>query len=313
MFSTAHNRLEEPSVASEIKGLALESEYVVCALCGEENAKIKFKIDVQDMKLVGIWLDGIRHKVRNTETIVACNSCSLVYVNPRLKLKRGMVAYSREQQEEYFESSRESRSRAYRDLIYQIPSWLGREAQTLLDIGCGDGVLLEAARQEGIDSVGTEISDSLICQVRKRLGAEAILSVGLADLPDSCYDVIMLINVLEHMPNPDEILTSAVRLLKPHGILLAHTPNIGGLPARIKRASWHQIEPLEHFYYFNSVTLKGLLRKAGLEPIDRFNLIVSQGIRGKAQYLLGKLGIYVDNGLGIVARRSQESTHGIDG
>ena len=83
-----------------------------------------------------------------------------------------------------------------------------------------------------------------------------------------------------------------------------HAPNIGGLPARLKGSKWHQLEPLEHYYYFTARTLQGLLRKAKLEVIGRFNLTVSAGWLGKLQNVLGGFGIYVDSGLGVVARRS---------
>jgi hypothetical protein len=56
-------------------------------------------------------------------------------------------------------------------------------------------------------------------------------------------------------------------------------------------------------YYFSAQTLGALLQKSGFAPIGRFHLAVSGKFKGIIQAGLGRLGIYADNGLGIVARR----------
>lgn len=288
-------------MASEMKKLNLPYEYTLCAVCGNDNTVIKFKIRLQDKKLSNLWLDSIRYQVNGQETIVICKACGLVYVNPRPILNPAIATYTAEQERCYFEQSYQLRLFAYQKLVHQFPEWLGRNVQTLLDIGCGDGVLLEVAQQAGIQSVGTEISHTLNHLVRDRLGENAIVSSDLNKLQES-YDVITLINVLEHARAPDKLLKAANRLLKPDGILVVHVPNFGGLPARLYGAKWRHIEPLEHLYYFTGQTLKKLMHQVDLEPISRFNLIISKGFRGKIQCALGKLGMYLDNGLGIVAR-----------
>jgi 2-polyprenyl-3-methyl-5-hydroxy-6-metoxy-1,4-benzoquinol methylase len=285
------------------KQLNLKREWVRCALCGRDDTKVKFKIRSRDSKLSSVWVNGIQHQIDDTEIIVICRACGLVYVNPRLASGPDIATYSIEQELAYFEGSRDVRLSAYRDLVRRLPHWLGRDVQTLLDVGCGDGVLVEVARQAGIESMGSEISDTLIRLVRERLGEEAIIPGDLAELPVAQYDVITLINVLEHLRNPGKMLETSNRLLKPGGITLVHVPNLGGLPAKLYGARWHQIEPLEHFYYFTAKTLRALMRKAELEPVGRFSLIVSKGLRGKAQCFLGGMGVYLDSGLGIVARR----------
>ncbi|MBC8076308.1 MAG: class I SAM-dependent methyltransferase, partial [Chloroflexales bacterium] len=127
---------------------------------------------------------------------------------------------------------------------------------------------------------------------------------ALDALPPAHYDALSLINVLEHVHQPAAMLQTAARLLRPGGVLLVHVPNFGGLPARLRGARWHQIEPLSHLYYFTYRTLAAMLRQQGLEPIARFSLVVAGGARGLAQRLLDRAGVYFDSGLGVVARRS---------
>ena len=295
-------------ISVENKKLNLKRENVSCALCGGDHTAVLFR--TRGTQLTGVWANGVRYELDSAESIVMCKTCGLVYVDPQPVLGPGLAAYSVEQQEAYFEGTRQIRLWAYRNLVHQIPGWLGRDPHTLLDIGCGDGVLVEVARQAGIYSVGTEIDDHIVRLVRERLGQDTVVTVDLAELPQAHYDVIALINVLEHVPNPKEMLKASAHLLKPDGIVLVHTLNFGGLPAKLGGAKWHQIEPLEHLYYFTGRTLRALMRKAGLEPLDRFSLIASKRLRGRLQYYLGKIGIYVDSGLGLVARHALKGEHG---
>jgi len=286
-------------MSTNIQSLNIKHEYVPCVLCGEDNVQIKHKIK----KTNRIWMDSVEHSVNGTETLVSCKTCGLVYVNPRLVRVSGLGTYSIEEEMAYFEGTRESRHRAFGEVISQLPLWLGRGPKSLLDIGCGDGTLLEIARSTGIESVGTEISESLVELVRTHLGEQAILSVNLEDLPESSFDVVTMINVIEHVDNPAEFLKTTARLLKIDGILLVHTINIGGLPARLSGARWYQIEPFSHFYYFTEQTLQQLMQRSGLEPFGRFSLVISKGLKRTVQQFLARNGIYLDNGLGIVARR----------
>lgn len=57
------------------------------------------------------------------------------------------------------------------------------------------------------------------------------------------------------------------------------------------------------FILFTVQTLTALLQKSGLEPIGRFHLAVSGKVKSSVQEGLGRMGLYLDNGLGIVARR----------
>ncbi len=282
--------------------LNLKREYVRCALCGEDDTTVKYKLNTQGIRFSRVWINGIKHQVQGPEFLVSCKTCGLVYVNPRLP-RPGIRTYSLEEEMAYFDGTRGARRAAFRDMLQQIPFWMGREARSLLDIGCGDGVLLEAARSKGIECIGTEISETLVRLVRARLGEHAILSGSLDDLRESGFDVVTLINVIEHVEDPSAVFKIAARLLKPDGVLLAHTPNLDGLPARLYGARWYHIEPFNHLYYFTHRTLAQMMQRNGLEPIGLFSLVISKGMKQAVQRLLTKGGICLDNGLGVVGRR----------
>jgi 2-polyprenyl-3-methyl-5-hydroxy-6-metoxy-1,4-benzoquinol methylase len=217
-----------------------------------------------------------------------------------------MQTYSEAQERRYFDGSRAARRRAFQDLVEQLGQWYVGLPRTLLDVGCGDGVLLSVAAAQGMRVFGTERSQELIRRLRERFGDDAIVSSDLATLPRAAYDVVTLINVLEHTREPLHMLAQCRRLLAPGGRLVVHVPNWGGLPSRLRGRRWHQVQPLDHFYYFGERTLAAALRRAGLEPVGRFSLIISHGPKARLHRLLAHLGIFLDSGLGVVAQGQSE-------
>jgi 2-polyprenyl-3-methyl-5-hydroxy-6-metoxy-1,4-benzoquinol methylase len=278
-------------------------ERVRCALCGADDARTRFTVAPGSGAHGDLWLGETRLRSASGETIVACRRCGLVYVNPRVAFAPGLAPYSTAAELAYFARTRAARARAYDRLLRTLPRWLGEPPRALLDVGCGDGLLLELARRRGVAAQGSELSDALARLVRGRLGGDAIVDTPLDELPAGRYDAVTLVNVLEHVHEPGAMLRTAARLLRPGGMLAVHVPNFGGLPARLRGASWHQIEPLSHLYYFTHRTLAALLRRHGLEPVARFSLVVSGGARGAAQRLLDRAGLYLDSGLGVAARK----------
>lgn len=111
----------------------------------------------------------------------------------------------------------------------------GHEGQRMLDIGSGYGANVIAARNAGIDARGLEIAPFEVAFARERLSVERPGDVpeevyfqgsGL-ELPfeSQTFDVVTLMNVIEHVPDSARLLSEAARLLKPGGVLYAVCPN----------------------------------------------------------------------------------------
>ena len=245
-------------------------EWVVCALCGEDDTSLLYEINLDTRQLSDLWLDGKKLRLNKTEKLVVCDHCGLAYMNPRVRLSEGVSLYTVEQELAYFEATRQKRTHAFERLVQQLPVWLGHTPTTMLDFGCGDALLVEVARKNDIFAVGAEISPDLIKSGNARLGDGAILDFRGKTSLDSSFDVITAINVIEHLPYPKAVLEMLARALNPGGILLVHVPNFGGWPARIAGKSWRQIEPLGHFYYFTEKTLKALFREVACELLAGF-------------------------------------------
>lgn len=105
--------------------------------------------------------------------------------------------------------------------------------QTYLDIGCGAGILSEALAREGAKVRGIDASIEMINAAKKHskindlsINYEAITSTELkSKYPDLEFDVVCCMEVIEHVPCPEDLIADCASLLKPQGKLFISTIN----------------------------------------------------------------------------------------
>src|SRR5262245_42946021 len=103
----------------------------------------------------------------------------------------------------------------------------GRSNLKICDIGCGTGGNL-VALMDRHDVLGIEKSDQGVEMARRRLG-DRVQSGYLPDglkLPESEFDVVLMTDVLEHIENDELSAETAIRLLRPGGLVIATVPAI---------------------------------------------------------------------------------------
>lgn len=140
-----------------------------------------------------------------------------------------------------------------------------------LDFGCGAGAFLKYLRERGsfhgrpLDLTGHDVG-SYADLLKSKDGFRILDLDALSGEPDARYDVISMIEVIEHLPEPLEPLALIARLLKPGGLLLLTTGNLDSPVATRQGIHYRYCAPEIHVSLFNPGCLARLYRRVGLEP-----------------------------------------------
>lgn len=117
----------------------------------------------------------------------------------------------------------------------RILSWMAnRPPARVLDLGCAAGHLAEALRLAGHQVIGVDVEK---CEgVGERLDEfhQADLAGGIPPEVGDGFDVVIAADVLEHLPEPERLLTQIRDLLSPRGVLIASVPNFGHWYPRLR-------------------------------------------------------------------------------
>ena len=208
---------------------------------------------------------------KNNCTIVKCSACGL-----------GRAQCDEFDPGEYYSSDYFSGGRADGYVDYQgTEAVLRREfshslkfirrhhgSGRLLEIGCAYGFFLEEATTF-YDVTGIEIADAAARSCRER-GLHVVTGIAdernLAQL--GMMDVIVMLDVIEHLPDPRATLVLCQRYLNPGGIIVITTGDFGSLYARLAGAHWRLMTPPQHLWYFTPESLKRMSHSLGLSVVS---------------------------------------------
>jgi 2-polyprenyl-3-methyl-5-hydroxy-6-metoxy-1,4-benzoquinol methylase len=242
-------------------------EHVACDLCGSDRYKVRFPSTLdegQDDGLSAYRCTSIGYGRHHA--IVECLECGLVYANPRYDSGEMLAKYEAVEDPLYVEE-REGRvltfERHLRPLEDIMPPDDGRR---LLDVGCHVGVFVEIAAQHGWDTWGVEPSQWAASRAQEA-GLQVLAgTMATAGFDDASFDVITMWDVIEHLEQPSAEVFHAFRLLKPGGMLVAHTMDLDSAFARLMGGRWPWLMEM-HLYYFTRRTLTKLVEKAGFRVL----------------------------------------------
>lgn len=148
-------------------------------------------------------------------------------------------------------------------------------SQRVLDIGCGDGATLQFLKARGVARWTCGVDINTVALERARAAGVDLVVPGSLDelelpLEAASFDLILCLDILEHLADPWAVARAAADLLRPGGILVASIPNVQSLrvigPLLAGRWDYKDCGILDqgHLRFFTKRTAIALLQQAGL-------------------------------------------------
>jgi SAM-dependent methyltransferase len=137
----------------------------------------------------------------------------------------------------------------------------------ILEVGCGSGQLAAYLKKKGFNIEVTDISQDILDEIKRLYGIDGYCG-SLEEIEFShVYDAIILNNVLEHLPDPDQTLKRAEQLLTPRGLVFIEVPNIASFQFKLFRKFWFPLQIPQHLFHFSSASLQGIAHQASLGKV----------------------------------------------
>lgn len=201
------------------------------------------------------------------EPIKKCRDCGLCLVNPLGKFRgeNETPEYFLNDYLALFLANRENSLAERRAHINAIRRYfrLPRHPHHL-DVGCAMGSMLDEAKAGGWDSVGVESSEFAARYAAEHSGCPVYAgTLQKAAFPSESFDVVTLMDVIEHVPEPSELMGEIYRVLRPGGVAFIVTPNFASFFVWLYGPKAYGVWPDQHVVYFQPSTMTSLLRKIG--------------------------------------------------
>jgi 2-polyprenyl-3-methyl-5-hydroxy-6-metoxy-1,4-benzoquinol methylase len=223
--------------------------------------------------------EGREHEYNDTTDdlfrVVRCRDCGMAYLNPRPDVSELAViypsnyyAYSMEESladgANGFNLYRWIRSSTVKQMLKgSLQAFFGERRQLkILDVGCGDGHLLNCfAALPGyeIETHGVEIGAKAASLAEKSGHAIHQERFETAELPDEYFDLVFASHVIEHVEDPRAFALKARAVLRPGGVFAFWTPNIDSAEAKwFQKQHWGQYHFPRHWHFYNPSSVRKL-------------------------------------------------------
>lgn len=238
----------------EPMGSTVNMERPDCAFCGASDLVPYMTSDVVQ------WYGNERFR------LVRCRNCGLVFNSPRPEeeyalrfiRERGEYLYQRKLNRPDVQGVHDRKAAEF---LRACPG-----ARDVFDVGFGADTLLHAFRKLGLNASGNEVNEFAVRMLRGQ-GFEVTGTPTLRLERKARYDMVTMLDYLEHTYTPFDDLLTVHAMLRPGGMLHLKTLYLG-CPSHTAKGELWQLFSMGHFYYFTPQVLRGMIRNAGFDIVD---------------------------------------------
>ena len=214
--------------------------------------------------------------IKKFRWLLQCKSCGFMFVYPQPTKEELEEIYS----ENYFDewgskeagnALREIKMKTYKKQLLEIRKF--EDFHTILDIGCGLGYSLDSAVEQGYEITGVEFNEVIANEIRQR---HEKIYTNLDEIlaKNEKYDVITLMEVLEHLPDLSKLFTELHQLTSENSLVMLTTIDADSGRAKFLRDGWYHIHH-DHLWYFTPRICTELFERNGfqvvcIKPADKF-------------------------------------------
>jgi SAM-dependent methyltransferase len=236
-----------------------------CVLCGNDTMLLLYPSNVS----TGVKPSEFActsDALAQHDDILRCPACGMVSSKPSISAQEILDNYSEMEDEDYL-AEQEGRRQLF-DWVLDTTAGYTVRNRRLLEIGSNVGLFLDSARKRGWEAVGVEPSRWAVKLGRERFGVD--LRQGTIDdlgIEPGSVDLAVMLDVLEHIPDPAAELASVKALMHKDGLLALSTVDVASFHSRLRGSDWPWfIRP--HLHYFTPETLRTTFEKAGFRMIE---------------------------------------------
>lgn len=235
-----------------------------CPLCNSTNISLYKKGTLDPNSLQTKDFDVTSHKYGLHWTFFSCHDCFFVFSNPSLSNEDAVLIYSAVTDEEYLEEAHQ-RAKSFHTILNRIKKLT--KSKRILDIGAAGGIFLHLAQQEAFQIQGIEPSHYFVEEAFRHYSIslfQGTLDNFIDSNKDKLFPIITLLDIIEHIAEPQEFFSKVHSLLEDDGLLVIVTPHIGSFFSRVMRGKWWHLRP-GHLNFFSLSSLQYLLHKYNLQ------------------------------------------------
>jgi 2-polyprenyl-3-methyl-5-hydroxy-6-metoxy-1,4-benzoquinol methylase len=201
---------------------------------------------------------GLAEEHGSDLTICQCSGCGLV------QLSNDPVPYYREviRATAFSQEMREFRLLQFSDFIWHQEL----RGKKILEVGCGRGEYLSLMEECGADTYGIEYAEASVtkCINDRMKVSRRYIEHSNEKLDNGPFDAFFILNYLEHLPNPNEVLTGVYNNLSENGVGLVEVPNFDMM---LQKKLFSEFIT-DHLFYFTRATLISTLQLNGFDVIE---------------------------------------------